>query len=404
MKNFKLILLTCFCLFLFTVSCDKEPVLSQNQATPNVIQARANAAAKLRTDIDKAFLNYDFSKYKIAPLWDLAIVHKNKKSVEVPYTVNNKLLIPGESKTLKGRQRLLLTLEKSKVSVMIVQYLPNNEFIGNIKEINAENFKQKKFNGRVVFQSLGVEKQYIWILNNGKVDKKKTGRVLSKRSYRPNGWVEQCETVTVRVTITHYENGEWVEDGSYEEEREECETVWVEDNNDDDGNDDDDNPTDCNMHPELPWCDNGNGGGGDDDSECTNKLSQLIGEANVSNTMISTEIIDETPDQIQRVYRWKALQGGSYHIESTEKATIDKTVSPKKLISFTHETLQRVGSSFFGEVEVQSPTAFIDGSEYSKYVELNYYIKYTIICLGSHVTSDIRPYTSSQFFSANPPQ
>jgi hypothetical protein len=101
MKNFKLILLTCFCLFLSTVSCDKEPVVSQNQATPNVIQARANAAANARKDIDKAFLNYDFSKYKITPLWDLAVVAKNKKSVEVPYTINGKLLMPSVSKLSK---------------------------------------------------------------------------------------------------------------------------------------------------------------------------------------------------------------------------------------------------------------------------------------------------------------
>jgi hypothetical protein len=309
MKNFKLILLTCFCLFLSTVSCDKEPVLSQNQDTPNVIQARANAAAKARKDIDKAFLNYDFSKYKIIPMWDLAVVAKNKKSVEVPYLIDGKMIMPVFSKNLKGRQRLLLTLEKSKVSVMIVQYFPNTEFKGNIREIYAENFQQKKFNGKIVFQTLGIDKMYIWILKNGKVEGKKTGKVIGKgKNLRPSGWEQRCETVTYWYETGHMENGEYVFDYGYTVDVEECYDVWVEDENDDDDDDNgDDDPTDCNMHPELPWCDSGEGGGGGD--PCGNSN----GRTNCAECNDMAALVNEEPSMVGEVesYQLNDLGGGS---------------------------------------------------------------------------------------------
>ena len=43
-----------------------------------------------RKIIDKRFLEFDFSKYKIIPLWDLAVTFKNEQTIEVPFTIENK--------------------------------------------------------------------------------------------------------------------------------------------------------------------------------------------------------------------------------------------------------------------------------------------------------------------------
>lgn len=266
MKKFKLILLTCISVFLFTVACDKE--ILETKSIPNPIQTRANLAAKSRKDIDRNFLNYDFSKYKIAPLWDLAIVYKNGKSIEIPYTVNDRLIMPSVSKTVKGRQRLLLTLNGSKVSAMTIQYIPDLDFKGNIKEINAENFKSRKFSGTITFQSLGDDRLHIWLLKDGKVEKKKKGTILSKKkNYRPSGYEYVCIQLEVIFDIYGEIRGEWVLIGSYSEIQEHCEMVYVPDSGGDEGgDDDDDDPTDCATNPSLPWCDNGGGGGEEDNA------------------------------------------------------------------------------------------------------------------------------------------
>ena len=365
--------------FLSTVSCDKEPVVSQNQATPNVIQARANAAANARKDIDKAFLNYDFYKYKIIPLWDLAVVAKNKKSVEVPYLINGKMIIPGVSKLIKGRQRLLLTLEKSKVSVMVVQYLPNSEFKGNIREIYAENFVQNKFNGKVVFQTLGIDKQYIWDLKNGKVENKKTGKVISKKNLRPNGWEQRCEMISYWIEIGTYENGEYIFLGGYTEEREECTSVWVPDGGDDNGGGDD--PTDCNMHPELPWCDNGNGGGGgpSDEEQCYANLEAIANNTSPSDETISETIISNSGGLVEKKYIWKALNGPLWHVESTENAVINTNTNMFE--SLTHEKAEIVGIAALTTLMSHSITCNPLPSEPSTYkvVTLYFTIGYGLV-------------------------
>lgn len=220
-----------------------------------MIQARANAAAKARKDIDKAFLNYDFSKYKITPLWDLAVVAKNKKSVEVPYTINGKLLMPSVSKTLKGRQRLLLTLNGSKVSVLIMQYIPYAKFAGNTKEIYAENFKSKKFTGKITLQKIDSEEKTVWVLDLGKVSKKLISRKTAKKNLRPTEWV--CTYWEQETDWYQWNSGteEWYYTNTTIEYGEDCE--YVDDTPPYD-------PYDCNNNSSWPWCDNGNGGGGGD--------------------------------------------------------------------------------------------------------------------------------------------
>jgi hypothetical protein len=188
---------------------------------------------------------------------------------------------------------------------MVVQYLPNSEFKGNIREIYAENFVQNKFNGKVVFQTLGIDKQYIWVLKNGKVENKKTGKVISKKNLRPNGWEQRCEMISYWIEIGTYENGEYIFLGGYTEEREECTSVWVPDGGDDNGGGDD--PTDCNMHPELPWCDNGNGGGGGD--PCGNSN----GRTNCAECNDMAALVNEEPSMVGEVesYQLNDLGGGS---------------------------------------------------------------------------------------------
>jgi len=392
MKNFKLILLTCFCLFLSTVSCDKEPVLSQNQDTPNVIQARANAAAKARKDIDKAFLNYDFSKYKIIPMWDLAVVAKNKKSVEVPYTINGKLLMPSVSKTLKGRQRLLLTLNGSKVSVLIMQYIPDAKFAGNTKEIYAENFKSKKFTGKITLQKIDSEEKTVWVLDLGKVSKKLISRKTAKKNLRPTEWV--CTYWEQETYWYQWNSGteEWYYTNTTIEYGEDCE--YVDDTPPYD-------PYDCNNNSSWPWCDNGNGGGGgpSDDSECYASLDAIANNTSPSNEMIREEIISNSDGISERMYIWKVRNGPVWHVESNEKGVVN--TNTHEFISFTHDFAQIVGPHVLVFLTNDRITVTPPSSVPSSYKTVVCYftINYGIQCDGN-VLSNPYPYDSTRDFYA----
>ncbi len=86
-----------------------------------------------------SFLKHDLSSYKVIPIWKSAITFKNTEAVEVNYTLDKQTYKPlSKNGKISGRQRLLLTFEKGK----IIEYIPSETFMGDIKEINSGNFKE----------------------------------------------------------------------------------------------------------------------------------------------------------------------------------------------------------------------------------------------------------------------
>ena len=106
-------------------------------------------------DINPVFLKHDLSAYKIKPIWKTSTTFKNTNAVEFNFNQNNKVFIPLSKKNkIQGRERLLLTLNNGIVVETIIQYIPSDNFGGDIKEINCGNFKSKSFDGEITFKKI----------------------------------------------------------------------------------------------------------------------------------------------------------------------------------------------------------------------------------------------------------
>jgi hypothetical protein len=218
--------------------------------------------SKVRLSIDKSFLDFEFQKYKIEPLWDIAITFKSKKAIEVPFSTNGIIKIPFENFNnlkIRGRQRLLLREKGNKIIGTLITYQPNENFIGNIKDINIENFKSKSFNGKVIFEELDNEIMYYCYFKNGKLSKtEKYKKKNNVRNLKVSGgyWAEVQQCNWVETGYIDSNTGEYVYVSSYLD----CQNIWiwVETENNEPPYD----PYDCNNDPSWPWCNNGNGGGG----------------------------------------------------------------------------------------------------------------------------------------------
>ena len=106
-----------------------------------------------------------------------------------------KLLLPNSGEGLKnlGRSRLLITKYGSEFSAVVISYVPSQEFKGNIKNINAQNFKSQRFDGKITLQKVGNNVLHIWQVSKGDVVENKTARKsVNGSSQRTNGtWFEQ---------------------------------------------------------------------------------------------------------------------------------------------------------------------------------------------------------------------
>jgi len=257
-------LFTGLLLLLFaTYSCEKEEIQPET----------ATFLSEILKNVNPAFLEHDLSAYKIKPLWKSFITFDNVNAVEVNFTLDNKIAMPstndGGHKN-QGRQRLLMTLNtENKVNSIIVKYLPNNDFKGDIKGVNLSNFKSKKYNGKISFQYLGNESIYSWYVVNGKITKKTKGKLVSKKielnkkNQKINDFIEICEYFEQITDWYNIYNGELYYTHSTVEYTSECELVEIPS----EGGNDCSDPTDCSCNPDFPECSAGGGGEGSDPTD-----------------------------------------------------------------------------------------------------------------------------------------
>ncbi len=163
----KLLPILLFLQLLFsTYSCQIEEL----HTTPTAITD--NGTSKI---INPLFLTHKFSDRNIKPLWNSAIAFENVDAVEFNFTVNKKFYRPlSENKKVVGRQRMLLTFDKEgKVRETIIEYVPSDDFTGDIRKINSGNFR-KKFNGKVMFSDLNQKSKIALVIFNEKIIHKAT--------------------------------------------------------------------------------------------------------------------------------------------------------------------------------------------------------------------------------------
>lgn len=164
MKQNKIVLISVLFLLLTNYSCQVEE-----------LEPISTVKGSLETTkkVSPAFFKHDLSSYKIIPIWKSAITFENTEAIEVNFTLDKKTYKPlSKNGKISGRQRLLLTFEKGKIRETIIQYIPSDTFMGDIKEINSGNFKSKQFDGEVSFKNPKDNYSMVWVLSKGVVNKK----------------------------------------------------------------------------------------------------------------------------------------------------------------------------------------------------------------------------------------
>jgi hypothetical protein len=114
------------------------------------------------------------SKFKNMEIqWDKATVIGNV--VEVPFMIDGKFNVPSmyDNLTHFGKQRLVIynRNQESRVAY-VIDYMPSETFPKNIADINALNFRDKKFDGIVAAHTFNEENVNGYVWNNGELIKK----------------------------------------------------------------------------------------------------------------------------------------------------------------------------------------------------------------------------------------
>jgi hypothetical protein len=163
-------------LFVFVIifSCEQSEVLNFNDK---------GSFKSSKEYIPLELLNFDFKKYNIQPNWKKA-VKIYEDIYEVSFKINNKDFKPRVDGPLQKYKRseakLIIQKRAEEILVEIFYIFPNNDFEGNLDDINVNSVNTKKFSGMCIRQQLGQSKVDITYFIDGNVTTKKTG------SYVPN--------------------------------------------------------------------------------------------------------------------------------------------------------------------------------------------------------------------------
>lgn len=252
MKKNKMLFTSLLLLLFATYSCEKEEL--QPETTP--------FSSEILKNVNPVFLEHDLSNYQIKPIWDSFITFDNVDAVEVNFTIDKKFYVPlSKNEKIRGRQRLLLTFEKGKVIETILEYIPSDSFMGNIKDINSGNFKAKQFNGEITFKHPNENHSIVWVLSKGVVIKKlKRTELISKqkKTHKTAELIEVCSLREIEYEICA-SSGE--AESCVTHTRDVLDCVWI-DYTDPEAPPEVD-PYDCAVNPSWPWCQDGGGDGGD---------------------------------------------------------------------------------------------------------------------------------------------
>lgn len=186
MKKNKILFTGLLLLLFATYSCENEELDPET----------TSFSSEILKNVNPVFLEHDLSKYKIKPIWKSFITFDNIDAVEVNFTQDNKTTIPlSKNEKNRGRQRLLLTLKEGKIRETILEYIPSDSFMGDIKDINSGNFKSKQFDGEISFKNPKDNYSVVWVLSKGVVIKKlkrTESSTTQKKTSKTAALIEVC--------------------------------------------------------------------------------------------------------------------------------------------------------------------------------------------------------------------
>lgn len=385
MKKTKL-LLAFFCLLLLftTYSCQVEEL----DPTPTAITD--NGTAK---KINPLFLTHKFSDRMIKPLWKSAITFENVDAVEVNFSIDKKFYRPlSENKKVVGRQRILLTFDKEgKVKETFIEYIPSNNFSGDIKKINSGNFKNQ-FEGKVTFRNPNKEVKVARIVSNTKIIQKTT---LTKT--KPLGNVTTSKT-SGEICITNYECTTYslgFQDPAlgevFVDAQNECwwETIcyndpYLDTNPETPAEID---PYSCSVNPNTPWCNGGGQDPNDPEDECPineTAFNNSVDAIQITDDLESVNTTSESGGYYEKFYTWKCLKNTTMNVKSTEIAKIN--VSTNEFVSLTHSHASPEGFLINGTYDITSDVGIGTVGRFNAVMELSIGITASFTCKGQDFT------------------
>lgn len=295
MKKVKILFTSLLLLLFLTNSCS----IGELRTEPSPY------SSEILKNVNPAFLEHDLSVYKISPIWNSVITFNNVNAIEVNFTIDKKHHIPlSENQKIRGRQRLLLKFENGKIKETIIEYIPSDNFTGDIKEINSSNFKSKQFDGKITFKHPNESSSIVWVLSKGIVTKKlKRTETVSKQKKMKKmaASIEICAYREVSYEVC-LENGGgevvycWTDFKLVEE----CVLVDSSDSGVPGYNGD---SYDCNIDSSWPWCQDGgnNGAGGNSAGDKAQAIEDQIDDSKldpcpkeVLNKLKNTTVCDIT--------------------------------------------------------------------------------------------------------------
>jgi hypothetical protein len=240
----------------------------------------------------------------------------------------------------------LLTFEKGKIRETIIEYIPSETFMGDIKEINSGNFKSKQFDGEVSFKNPKDNYTMVWVLSKGVVNKKlkrtesitkqkKTSKTASSLGY-------VCGDREIEYEICVGPGGEEVF-SNYTYSVYECE--WIDEPDPETPPQED--PYDCAVNNSWPWCQDG--GGGEDPPPPADPLS-----APCDN--LRTVFSDINPENIKSQIDWLKEKVNA-PINNLEHAVeVQKRMNPDE--TYRYEYTQISSTNEFS-VEISTGSTYI---------------------------------------------
>lgn len=132
------------------------------------------------------------------PQWDQAV--QLNGAVEVPVLLDSMVIQPTinlDNPKQKGVMRLLIaSLDNRTIDAAIIKYHPTDKFVGNIEEINRDNFREKKFDGMIKLENFDFTDQKVVLIEKGELthfmgknDKYNPNREDYMICYQSCGWV-----------------------------------------------------------------------------------------------------------------------------------------------------------------------------------------------------------------------
>ncbi|MDI5950217.1 hypothetical protein [Flavobacterium yafengii] len=357
----------------------------------------ANGSLETTKKVNPTFLKHDLSRYKIKPIWKSALTFENIEAVEVNFTLDKKTYKPlSKDGKINGRQRLLLTFERGKIRETIIEYIPSDSFMGDIKDINSGNFKSKQFDGEVSFKKPKDKYSIVWVLSKGIVAKKliRTQLVTKNKTTNKSAGYEVCSEHEVLYEVCVGAAGEercitstrWVYD---------C--IWVEYDPDPELPPDED-PYDCSVNNSWPWCQDGGGGDPTDpENECSNLESTFDSSygQSISEDINSVVTFDDSSSRTVR-YTWNFYRGYGITLQSVDKGVHNRVGDHWEWGSLTHEYVyQTTDNSLFEVTHTVNNASSIVNSPNTATITINYNVKAVLNCGGIAVKTKEENNTSS---------